>query len=169
MSLHHTLLLDQGFQPVKLISWQRALCLSFLGKVEVVSSHSREVRTVSRVFPVPAVVRLLKHVRTGAQHVRFSRQNVYVRDGYRCQYCLIAFAPRELTMDHVVPRALGGRTTWANIVTACVHCNRRKGGRTPEQAGLRLQSSPCRPNWISPRTLQLGFDQVPEIWRDWLH
>lgn len=168
MAVRDTLLLNQGYQPLKVIPWRRALCMTFLGKVEVVSDHLWEVATVSRAYPVPAVVRLLKHVRGVPTHVRFSRENVYLRDQHLCQYCGRRFRPRELTLDHVVPRAHGGRTTWRNVVAACVPCNRRKGGRTPEQAGLVLRNYPRRPRWFSPAQ-HLGLREVPEAWRAWIH
>ena len=146
MSVRDTLLLDQAYQPIKVIGWQRALCMQFLGKVEMVCAHDWQARTVSDAFPVPAVVRLFRYVRKGPLPVRFSRENVYLRDGYVCQYCGVLFPTRELTLDHVIPRWRGGRTNWKNVVTACVDCNRRKGGHSPEQAGLRLLSRPARPH-----------------------
>jgi len=164
-----TLVLDPGYAPVKVIHWRRALCLHFLDKVEVIASYDREIRTVSRSYPAPAVVRLLYHVRTGPQVVRFSRKNVYLRDNHRCQYCGVQYHDDELTLDHVVPRVCGGKTSWTNVVTACAACNRRKGGRTPEQAGLPLRTKPLRPKW-SPMVLaqRLPAHDVPEPWRMWL-
>lgn len=165
----HTLVLDPGFLPIKVISWRRALCLSFLDKVEVIASYEREVRTVSHAYPTPSVVRLLHAARPGPQVVRFSRKNVYLRDNHRCQYCGVQYSDHELTLDHVVPRVDGGKTTWTNVVTACGACNRRKGGRTPEQAGLPLRTRPARPKW-TPMTLaqRLPIHDVPEAWRAWL-
>lgn len=164
-----TLVLDTGFTPIKVISWRRALCLMFLDKAEVLASYEREVRTVTRSFAAPSVVRLLGAVRPSPQVVRFSRKNVYLRDGFRCQYCGNVYGDHELTLDHVVPRVCGGKTTWTNVVTACGACNRRKGGRTPEQAGLPLRTKPARPKW-TPMTLaqRLPAHDVPEAWRAWL-
>ena len=168
MPTHHTLLLSQGYQPVKIISWRRAMCMSFLGKVEVVSTHpGREVRTVSRSYPAPAVVRLVKHYRMGPQVVRFSRRNVYLRDRFICQYCQQRFSERELTLDHVVPRSQGGPTSWTNVVASCGSCNRKKGNRTPEQARMPLMHEPVKPSWLPP-SAQLGLRTVPEVWEDWI-
>ena len=169
MSRIDTLLLDQGYQPIKVISWRRAVCMSFLGKVEILRSYAWQIRTVSTAFDAPAVARLLNNVRRGPYLVRFSRQNVYLRDGHTCQYCGEGFPARDLTLDHVVPRALGGRTSWKNVVTACAACNRRKGGRTPEQASLVLRSQPSRPDWIPQKTFRLALGHIPEPWRDWLN
>jgi 5-methylcytosine-specific restriction endonuclease McrA len=164
-----TLVLDQGYVPLKVIAWHRALCMSLIEKVEVLASYDREVRTVSRSFQAPAVVRLLGTVRARPQLVRFSRRNVYLRDNHRCQYCYKVFSDAELTLDHVVPRVSGGKTSWTNVVAACGSCNRRKGGRTPEQAGLNLRTLPKRPQW-SPLTVaqRLPEHDMPEIWRDWI-
>lgn len=164
-----TLVLDPGFVPVKVITWRRALCMSLIEKVEVLASYDREVRTISHCFRAPAVVRLLGAVRARPQLVRFSRKNVYLRDSHRCQYCLGSFTDAELTLDHVVPRVSGGKTSWTNVVAACGSCNRRKGGRTPEQAGLHLRTPPRRPQW-SPQTVtqRLPEQEVPEIWRAWI-
>lgn len=169
MDVRDTLLLDQGYQPVKVIPWRRALVLHLLGKVELVTNHRWSIRTVSRPFPAPAVVRLLRHVHHRPPFVRFSRDNVYLRDGYRCQYCGHAVPPRELTLDHVMPRSRGGATSWANVVVACGECNRRKGQCTPEEAGMPLLSRPRRPRWLAPKVTTMGQAQLPEPWRDWLH
>src|SRR5687768_819504 len=85
MTARDTLLLDQGFQPIKVIPWQRALCMHFVGKVEVLRDYEWMIRTVSSAFPAPAVVRLLRKQVTRPLHVRFSRENVYLRDNHRCQ------------------------------------------------------------------------------------
>lgn len=143
--------------------------MQFTGKVEVVSSHDWKARTVTRDFEVPAVVRLVRSVKVRPMYVRFSRENVYLRDGYRCQYCGAQFRHRELTLDHVVPRCHGGRTTWKNIVTCCVNCNRKKGSLSPEEAGMPLRSKPSRPRWLAPRVFHQGQNTLPEVWRDWLH
>lgn len=168
VTVQDTLLLDQGYQPLRVISWQRAICMNFLGKVELVAAHERSIRTVSREFPAPAVVRLLGPHRPQQYIVRFSREGVHVRDRFTCQYCGDRPARRELTLDHVVPRHRGGPTSWENIVTACSDCNLRKGGRTPEEANMELPRSPTRPRWMPPTRAALGLDEVPCAWRDWL-
>lgn len=164
-----TLLLDQGYQPLRVIPWQRAICLHLLGKVEVVSAHAWEIRTIRADYPAPSVVRLLRSVKARPFHVRFSRENVYLRDRHQCQYCGTAFPSSALTLDHVLPRCRGGKTTWKNVVTACGPCNRLKGRDTPEEAGMPLRGPPLRPRWLAPRAFALGDEGLPEAWRDWLH
>jgi 5-methylcytosine-specific restriction endonuclease McrA len=100
--------------------------------------------------------------------VPFSRANVYARDDHNCQYCGERFAPSQLTFDHVVPVARGGRKDWDNIVTCCIPCNRRKGDLLPEQAGLHLVRRPRRPPSLPHLTLSLGLHRTPDSWRDYL-
>lgn len=169
MARHDTLLLTQGYQPLKVISWQRAICMSFLGKVEVVTTHpDREIRTVTQAYSAPAVVRLIRAHRVGPHHVRFSRRNVYLRDRFMCQYCHSRFPERDLTLDHVMPRSRGGRTSWTNVVACCVPCNRFKSNKTPDEAGFRLLSRPSKPFWQPATAAHLGIERIPEVWRDWL-
>jgi 5-methylcytosine-specific restriction endonuclease McrA len=153
------------------VPWQRAITLLFLGKVEVVEEYAdREIRAVTFVVKMPSIVRLLRALRRGKKGIKFSRENVYARDHGRCQYCGARVRRDEITYDHVVPRALGGKTTWENIVTACVACNQKKGGKTPEQAGMTLRCPPVKPKKL-PEVFRitLTFKQgMPECWRAFL-
>jgi len=166
-----TLVLNPGYEPVARVAWQRAVTLLFLGKVEVVEEYEdREIRSVTFVFKMPSIVRLLRALRGAKKAIKFSRENVYARDGGRCQYCGGSVRRDEITYDHVVPRALGGRTTWDNIVTACVSCNQKKGGKTPKQAGMKLRSTPVKPAKLPEAfRITLSFRQgMPESWRAFL-
>lgn len=166
-----TLVLSPGYEPVARVPWQRAVTLLFLGKVEVVEAYeSLEIRSVTFVFKMPSIVRLLRALRGARRAIKFSRENVYARDGGRCQYCRAGVRRDEITYDHVVPRSLGGKTTWENIVTACIHCNQKKGGKTPEQAGMKLRCPPVKPKKL-PETFRMTllFKQgMPESWRAFL-
>ena len=164
-----TLVLNQSYEPIKVVSWQRAVTLLTLGKVEVLEEYDWTVRTVTIVVKVPAVVRLLRAFRRRKQPVKFSRVNIYARDRYTCQYCGEKKPIGELTYDHVVPRALGGKTEWSNIVTACQDCNLRKGARTPQQAGMALRTQPARPTWIPAVTIKVSLRSMPDAWRDYLY
>jgi 5-methylcytosine-specific restriction endonuclease McrA len=99
--------------------------------------------------------------------VRYSRVNVFARDKFTCQYCGERPHRSELNLDHVIPRALGGRTTWENVVCSCVECNRRKGGRTPQQARLRLKRIPAKPRW-TPLMNHIGSSVRYNEWRPFL-
>lgn len=165
-----TLVLNPGYEPIARVPWQRAVTLLFLGKVEVVDEYDRDIRSVTVVFKMPSVVRLFRALRGARKAIRFSRENVYARDTGKCQYCGVGVARNELTYDHVVPRALGGKTTWENIVTACISCNQKKGGRTPEQATMKLRSIPVKPKRL-PEAFRVSFtfrQGMPESWRAFL-
>lgn len=164
-----TLLLSQSYEPIKVISWQRAFTLLTLGKVEVLEEYDHPIRAVSLVFKMPAVVRLLRAFRRHEKPVKFSRVNIYARDKYRCQYCGTRAPISELTYDHVIPRSQGGQTTWTNIVTSCYECNRCKANRTPEQASMKLRAKPVQPRWIPAVTIRISTTSMPEAWRDYLY
>jgi 5-methylcytosine-specific restriction endonuclease McrA len=125
------------------------------------------VRAVRHDVEVPRVIRLLGYDRVPRQKVRFSRRNVFARDGHRCQYCGKSFATSELSLDHVVPRSKGGPTSWENMVAACLKCNVRKGGRTPHEAGMRLLGEPTRPRVSPALSLKLGHRKYTS-WRAFL-
>ncbi len=164
-----TLLLSQGYEPIKVVSWQRAITLLTLGKVEVLETYDREIRSTTIVLKMPAVVRLLNAFRRRKRPVKFSRINIYGRDKFRCQYCGLKISMANGTFDHVVPRAQGGRTSWTNIVTSCGPCNSQKGGRTPQQANMRLRMKPFRPTWVPVMALQVSATSAPDAWRDYLY
>src|SRR5205085_9546756 len=111
------------------------------------ATHDDVVRTVDRVIRVPRVIILQLYDRIPKTKVRFSRHNIYMRDGNTCQYCARELPRSELNLDHVVPRAQGGRTNWENVVCCCVECNLKKAARTPAQAGIALLRAPFRPRW----------------------
>lgn len=164
-----TLVLNSTYEPLKVISWERAITLLFLGKVELVRTYDRQIRSVSLRFHMPAVVRLLRFVRRKRPEISFSRKNLFARDEHQCQYCGTRREHPELTYDHVLPRSQGGRTEWTNIVTCCVPCNRKKGGRTPEQAAMKLRRVPKRPDHLPGIvTVTIGINHAPDSWRDFL-
>ena len=137
------LFLDSDWQPLRVEPWTRAITDLFLGKIEVIEySRDRTIKGVGRDYPMPAVVRLLRRFRRDRQAIKFSRLNIYTRDRFTCQYCGAQLLAEDLTFDHVVPRAAGGRTAWDNIVTACVPCNSHKANRTPREASMALLRKP---------------------------
>lgn len=168
--MEQTLVLNATFEPLKIVSWQRAMTLWVQEKVEIVETHDREVRAVTFSFRLPSVVRLLQYARLKHRpRVQFTRANIYARDEFTCQYCGQRFATDRLTFDHVVPVAQGGTRGWTNIVTACEPCNRRKGARTPEEAGMSLIRPPRRPLVLSPTMkVSIGF-RTPKEWRAYLY
>jgi 5-methylcytosine-specific restriction endonuclease McrA len=166
----HTLLLNAGYEPLRVVSWQRAFVLAFQGKVEVLEEYGISVSSVSRQFRIPAVVRLRRWVnlKRPGPVIRFSRQNVYARDDIRCQYCAKRFPEKELTLDHVIPAVRGGKKTWENIVTACIRCNQRKGDRTPEEANMKLLKKPHVPHWLPGMMGSIKTTSAPALWEPYL-
>lgn len=169
--MEQTLVLNATYEPLRIVPWQKAITLLFQGKVEVIATHDREIRGVTVRVRLPSVLRLLRHVRMkrAFSDVPFSRANVYARDDHRCQYCGHRLPPTQLTFDHVLPVARGGQKAWDNIVTCCIPCNRRKGDRTPEEAGLHLIRRPRRPPALPALTIRFGIHRTPESWRDYLY
>jgi len=165
----HVLLLNATYEPLRVITWQRAICLLTLGKVEVLEETDQEIHSVSFVIRLPSVVRLLRLIRPRRQPIKFSRQNIYLRDNFRCQYCGARVSSQELNLDHVTPRSLGGKTTWENIVTCCIPCNVRKGGNVPEAVGLRLIQRPAKPARLPGFAITINLQNAPDSWRDYLY
>ena len=148
---------DEQYQTFDFESWR---CLA-------ADDDANSIGTSSGPLRVPRVIVLSHYDRVPKRHVRYSRFNVFTRDKYTCQYCGAKPQRSQLNLDHVIPRSLGGKTTWENVVCSCVDCNRRKGGRTPEQARLRLCRRPLRPRW-TPLTNLVSFSVRYEEWRPFL-
>lgn len=171
MSTEHTLLLNASYEAIDVIHWQRAMVLWAQDKVEIIKTHDREVRSVGFSFKLPSVVRLYQYIKTKRrEQVQFTRANIYTRDNYTCQYCAKQFQTADLTFDHVIPNAKGGARRWENIVTCCLKCNRQKGCRTPEEAGMKLLHTPKQPTY-SPlfRVATGAAKNTPDSWRDYLY
>lgn len=161
-----TLMLTPWMAPYRVISWERAVVMLYLGKVEVLEEYDERIHAPSVTLRTPAVVRLTRaRVSTRKNKVRFSRTNVFLRDGFRCQYCGERKPESALNYDHVLPRTRGGKTVWENIVTSCYPCNFRKGSRTPEEAGLTLLRRPAQPSSLPFSPVIRPGAEVPPVWR----
>ncbi|MBC8418995.1 MAG: HNH endonuclease [Proteobacteria bacterium] len=167
--MEQVLLLNTTYEPLKIINWKKAITLLMLGKVEVLEEYGRDIHSVTFTIKLPSVVRLLMMVRKPKNAVKFSRQNIYARDKYRCQYCGSKLPVEDLSYDHVIPKSRGGKTLWSNIVTCCMVCNRKKGGRAPKEANMRLVRKPSKPKWLPALRVTIGFKEVPTSWRDYLY
>ena len=156
-----------SYYPLSLWPWQTAVKAVFLERVDIVASYDRHVHSPSLDLAIPSVIALRQYVRP-SEFPAFTRFNVFLRDRFSCQYC---GSPHNLTFDHVIPRRLGGRTSWENVATACSPCNLRKGGRTPQQAKMPLLVQPIRPtNWqLQERGRAFPPNHLHETWRDWLY
>ncbi|MCP3060060.1 HNH endonuclease [Myxococcus sp. K38C18041901] len=156
------LVLNRYYQPVHVTSVKRAFSLLYQGVAKAIDAQYRLyefddwaalsatndcITTINRTIRVPRVLVLSAYDHLPRGRVRFSRLNIYARDADTCQYCGKNLPRSELNLDHVMPRTQGGKTTWENVVCSCVPCNLKKGGRTPDQADMRLLKKPVRPRW----------------------
>mgnify|MGYP000196719752 FL=1 len=144
--MRRVLVLNQDYSPLSVCSAERAFLLLYLEKAELVHDDpDQRIRTVDAEYPMPSVIRLQKYIFIPYKNVILTRQNVFKRDGHKCQYCGKA---KDLTIDHVLPKSKGGKSTWNNLVTACKKCNSLKGDKTPEEAGMPLAKAPFKPSYI---------------------
>lgn len=165
--MQNVLVLSAGFEPIRVVNWKKAMQLLFQGKVEVLEEYDHEIRTVTLTFRLPAVMRLINYIPYIRRKslVRFSRANIFLRDQFICQYCGHKKQRHELTLDHVIPAVQGGRKSWENIVTACIGCNQKKGGRTPVEASLKLIGKPTAPAFLPAFTVKFHLNSAPERWK----
>lgn len=164
LDIPRVLVLNAGYEALGLASVKRAVILVMNGTAEVVEESGEYLRTPSRPYPVPSVVRLKRLIRRPPGRLALNRRNILRRDGYTCQYC--GRHGGELTVDHVVPKSRGGRGTWENLVTACRNCNLKKKNRTPEEAGMRLAKRPAVPR--NALLIVADLPRMPEAWRMYL-
>ncbi|MFH1369086.1 MAG: HNH endonuclease [Elusimicrobiota bacterium] len=170
------LVLNRSFYAIQITSWQRALSLVYLDHAHVVDQEYRtysfeDWREVSKAISehpagfistpkfkiaIPEVIALKLYDRLPTTEVKFTRRNIYEHYAYRCCYCGKKFPSADLNLEHVTPRSRGGKTTWANIVTACIPCNLKKGSKLPEEAGMHLLIKPIKPKWRGGLSLVLS-------------
>ena len=161
------LVLNSDYEPLNICNVRRAMNLVFGGKVDILHENSLILRTVSREYRSPSVVRLKSHVKRPHPQLRLSRRSILARDGYRCQYC--GHSGHDLTVDHLVPKRLGGATSWENLVCCCKRCNTRKGDKTLAQVGFSLEQHPRRPKYVPFISLTKFITGARnEVWRDYL-
>jgi 5-methylcytosine-specific restriction endonuclease McrA len=189
----NVLVLNKHYMAIRVVGARRAFSLLFRQLAEVVSleegryanynfdswcevSEFRRqfepdghdwVSTVNFYIAVPRIIRLLFYDRLPRNEVKFNRRNIFARDKNRCQYCGRRYPTSELSLDHVIPRSMGGESAWGNIVCACTDCNVRKGGRTPKQAGLTLVQRPVRPRRNPLLHVHLGHQRY-HSWKQFL-
>ena len=159
------LVLNANFAPINVCNTRRAIGLILTGKASMVMNGRGSIKTVSLVLEKPSVIRLGRMVRRPRPRVTLSKIEIFRRDDYSCQYC--GTRGGNLTLDHVIPRRLGGTHSWENLVTACAYCNHKKGGRTSSQAGMRLLKTPREPSssaaYIFARYTKINDEWVPYL------
>lgn len=159
------LILNQNYEPLSVTEVKKAFVISYLGKAQVIETYKgTSLNTVDQSFPVPSVVRLKSYVRISRRTLSPTRRNILKRDNFKCQYCGTKIGP--MTVDHVIPKTLGGKDTWENLVCACVKCNTRKGDISLREAEVELFRSPKKPRFFY---LVHNIVNIPDpTWRPYL-
>lgn len=166
--MSQVLVLNATYEPLNVISVRRAVLLLLKEKAEIVEAAGAWLHSQQVALPVPLVIRLVCYVRIPRHFsLPLSRRTVLARDHYTCQYCGERLPKAVLTMDHVQPRSKGGETCWENVVAACASCNRRKGGRTPEEARMPLLREPRRPRYLALTLLEEA--SAPQAWNKYMY
>jgi 5-methylcytosine-specific restriction endonuclease McrA len=159
------LVLNAAYEPLNVVSVQRAMVLLCKGAAVVQETSQFVLRTPKLTIPLPSVIRLLTYRRVPRHSRAVSRKNILIRDSYSCQYCGSALSAAKLTLDHVIPRSRHGKSTWENLVACCYPCNNRKDNRTPTEAGMELLKVPVSFSIHSKHRL-LGRDEA--AWKPYL-
>ena len=159
------LLLNQNNEPLSTCSARRAIIMVWAGKAEIVERTGQRVHSVSMTFEIPSIIRLLIYIRISHRwNIQLTKQNILKRDRKTCQYC--GRTDDSMTVDHVIPRSLGGSDTWGNLVCACSACNNKKGDLTLREAGITLIRIPKKPNFRYFLFLNKG--PIHSTWRAYL-
>lgn len=157
------LVLNQNYEPLNICSVRRALVLVLGGKAELLEAARGRIASATRAFPFPSVIRLINLIKRPRPRVKLTRKEIFIRDGYTCQYCGVRTS--HLTIDHVIPRSRGGSHTWDNVVAACQPCNHRKGGKSVAEARMALLQQPHEPRAGRYYTVERRLDgSLHETW-----
>lgn len=157
------LVLNQNYEPLNVCNVHRAMRLVFGSKAEVLETYGQPVRTTTRNYDAPAVIRLIYMIRRPRPRVKLTRREIFARDEHACQYC--GTRSGDMTIDHIIPRSRGGVHSWDNLVTACRPCNHRKGGKTLTEARMRLRHEPYEPRPGAYYTIQRRVPaSTKEMW-----
>jgi len=162
----NVLVLNANFEPINVCDMRRAIGLILADRAAMVVDGRGAIKTINRTFPRPSIIRLQKMVHKPRNRVRLTRREVFRRDNFTCLYC--GKRSLDLTIDHVIPRQMGGRHLWNNVVTACASCNHRKGGRKPEEAGMTLLHAPAEPPSSAIYVFGKHLNENAE-WEPYLH
>jgi 5-methylcytosine-specific restriction endonuclease McrA len=160
---HPVLVLNYNYEPLNVCNFRRAIVLVISGKAEVLEADGVMLASARETFTAPSVIRLVYLIRRPRPRVKLSRREIFIRDGYRCQYC--GRQTGDLTLDHVIPRSRGGSHTWENLVSACRSCNHRKGGKSVAEARFTLRCQPAEPRAGRYYSIQRALNSdVSESW-----
>lgn len=161
------LVLNQNFEPLNICYARRAIILIYRRKAEMLENGSGFFHTVDTLFPIPSVIRLVYMIKRPRRKPKLTRFEVFNRDHFACQYC--GKPTSHPTLDHIIPRYRGGQNTWENVVSACAHCNRRKAGKTPNEAGMQLVREPRPPRGNGYISIPYHRQQNQPEWQKYLY
>ena len=164
---HPVLVLNQSYEPLAVCRARRAIVLIFQGKAEMLEDGLGYIHTIAQTVPIPSVIRLGQMVKRPRRERKMTRYEIFNRDKYTCQYC--GEQSRHLTLDHVIPRYRKGEHTWENVVSACVGCNRRKAGRTPKEANMKLIRQPLPPTGNPLFVIPYHYLSQRDEWQKYLY
>ena len=183
---HDVLCLNRQFCPLHILEWDKAISLIYQEKAkaldkdyisysykdwltfsQTMDSHEfYKINSINYSVALPEIIHSVSFSRLPSRQVKYSRQSVFARDGFICGYCGNKFKSKELTVDHITPRALGGKTEWNNVISCCFTCNQMKADKTPKQAGMPLIFKPHKPGWLGPLQ-SINIDTHP--CKSWKH
>ncbi len=159
--MENVLVLNANYEPINVCNMRRAVCLMIMDKASLVQNGRGLIHTIGDTFPKPSVIRLEHMVHKPRARVKMTRKEIFRRDNYTCQYC--GSHTRNLTIDHIKPKHMGGEHSWTNVVTACSYCNHKKGGRPLDQSGMKLLKEPLEP----PASAAYIYDHFIQLYGDW--
>lgn len=162
------LVLNASYEPINVCTVRRAIVLVLKGVAKTEERSPRIFSSATLRVPVPSVIRLLEYIHIPFERKSLSRKSILLRDQNTCQYCHKTFPPQDMTLDHVIPRARGGESTWENLVACCRKCNNRKGHQTPEEAGMKLLKNPQGFSLHINRQIMRYVGRSNEKWRKYL-
>ncbi len=161
------LVLNSDYEPLNICNARRAVNLLLMGKVEVVHESPRRMHSAAKSISLPSVVRLRSHIKRPRPQLKLSRRSILARDDHTCQYC--GHKGNDMTVDHVIPKRLGGPTSWENLLCCCRKCNSKKGDKSISQIGFTINSKPTKPRYV-PFISYTKFlaGAKDEVWRMYL-
>jgi CRISPR/Cas system Type II protein with McrA/HNH and RuvC-like nuclease domain len=157
--MERVLVLNSDYTPLNVTTMIRGFNLVNKGKAEILKAGDKPILTGEQTFTRPLIIRLLTYIKYRVKNLKVSRSRLYKRDGHKCSYC---GSPKNLTIDHVIPKSKGGTNRWTNLITCCGSCNRKKGNKTPEEAGMTLNIIPYEPSLFS----EVFHNSIETVWNE---
>jgi len=187
---YDTLILNKHWAPIHIVDWKRTVNLMYQGIGQALDNdfmaytfeswleYSKQPRVLDDGYmfvnspnlkvAIPDIIVLKEYGNFNVREVKFSRENTFHRDKFRCMYCGDQFRRDDLTIDHIIPKSRGGTNSWKNVVACCKPCNHKKADRTPKEAGIKLLSPPTEPQWHTPLNKAAGRPDIRPAWKNFL-